>query len=408
MSRISFADIEDGDVLEYDLVVVGGGPVGSTVARFAAKNGVDKVLVIEKRQEIGSPVRCAEGISVSWFDDLEIDEIDNFTARKMKGAMIYSPSGNKFELGAEMAGDEVGIVVERDIFDKEMAVLAGKEGADFMVKTSVTDVIKKNGKVVGVKAERMSKEFKVHADIVVGADGFESQVGRWAGMYGSVNPKDIMTCFQYRMTNIDVDPDYTHFYMGSCAPGGYLWIFPKDVDTANVGIGVQASRLDGSKSPKDYLDEFIEDHDELLQGQCVDMVAGAVEVSSPMEKTVMDGFMLAGDAARVVDPITGGGISNGLKQGKIAGEVIAEAVKEGRFDEEFLQRYDERWKELLSDKLWRNYMAKETAIELDDEVFDKVIDALSEIDLKGLSVGTILKGVEKKYPELVEEFKDLI
>jgi len=408
MSRISFADVEDGDVLEYDVVVVGGGPVGSTVARFAAKNGVDKVLVIEKRQEIGSPVRCAEGISVSWMDDLEVEDIDNFTARKLKGAKIYSPSGNNFKIGAEMAGDEVGIVVERDIFDKEMAVLAGKEGADFMVKTAVTDVIKDDGKVVGVEAERMSKKFEVHADLIVGADGFESQVGRWAGMYGSVNPKDIMSCFQYRMTNIDIDADYTHFYMGSCAPGGYVWIFPKDEDTANVGIGLQASRLDGSKSPKDYLDEFIENDEDLLQGQCVDMVAGAVEVSSPMEKTVMDGFMLAGDAARVVDPITGGGISNGLKQAKVAGEVAAEAIEEGKFDEEFLKRYDERWKDILENKLWRNYMAKETAIELDDEVFDKVIDALSEMELEGLSVGTILKGVEKKYPELVEEFQDLI
>ncbi|MFW6196050.1 MAG: NAD(P)/FAD-dependent oxidoreductase, partial [Thermoplasmatota archaeon] len=91
-----------------------------------------------------------------------------------------------------------------------------------------------------------------------------------------------------------------------------------------------------------------------------------------------------------------------------AGEVIAEAVKEGRFDEEFLKIYDKRWKDLLSDKLWRNYMAKETAITLDDEVFDKVIDALSEMELEGMSVGTILNGVQKKYPELVKEFEDLL
>ncbi len=402
-------EIKDGDVLEYDVLVIGGGPTGTTTARFAAKNGA-KTLVIEKRQEIGSPVRCGEGVSFSWLEELEL-EVKNtevWSDRYMTGAKIYSPGGYVVEINQEYAGDEVGAVVERDAFDKDMARLAIKEGAEIMVKTTATQLIKEGEKVVGVKARQMGIEFEIRAKLVVGADGYESQVGRWAGLYEAIPPKDIMTCFQYRMTNIDMDPNYTHFYMGSGAPGGYAWIFPKDETTANVGLGVQLSRLDGSLTPKDYLDKFIEERPELKKGSPIDMVAGAVSVTHPPKRTVADGIILVGDAARVVDPITGGGIVNGLKQAKIAGEVAAEAVAEDRTDAEYLQKYEKLWRERLESKLWRNYMAKEKAMELSDEMFDKIIDALSGMELKNVKVETVLDGVRQKYPEIMEEIEKML
>jgi len=401
-------DPKEGDVLKCDVLVVGGGPLGNTAARFAAKNCSGKVMVIEKRQEIGSPVRCGEGISLSWLDELDIKKIDHFINKKVLGAKLYSPSGYQMTIGKEIAGDEVGAVIERDTFDKEMAVLAGREGADFMLKTSAVDVIEEDGKVKGVKARRMGNNFEIRADLVIGADGFESQIGRWAGLYGTLPPKDIMSCFQYRMTNIDFDPEYTHFYLGSDAPGGYVWIFPKSEDSANVGLGIQLCQLDGSKSPKEYLDDFIEKHDWLNQGQEVDMVSGGVSVSAPPEKVTKDGLMLVGDASRVVDPITGGGIANGIKQARMAGEIAAEAVEENDTSEDFLQRYEKRWRKRLEDKLWRNYMAKEKAVELDDDEFDMIIDALSEEKIEEMSTEAILNAVGEKYPELVESFEDML
>jgi len=401
-------DPDEGDIVECDVLVVGGGPLGNTAARFAAKNCSGRVLVIEKRQEIGSPVRCAEGISLEWLEELEIEKIDHFINKKVLGAKLYSPSGNQMTIGKEMAGDEVGAVIERDTFDKEMAVLAGREGVDFMLKTSAVDVIEEDGVIKGVKARRMGNNFEIRADLVIGADGFESQIGRWAGLYGAIPPQDIMTCFQYRMTNIDFDADYTHFFLGSDAPGGYVWIFPKSEDSANVGLGIQLSQLDGSKSPKEYLDDFIEKHDWLNQGQEVDMVSGGVSVSAPLDKVTKDGLMLVGDASRVVDPITGGGVANGIKQAKIAGEVAAEAIEENDTSEKFLQKYENRWRERLENKLWRNYLAKEKAVELDDEQFDSIIDALSDKKIDEMSTEAILKAVSEKYPNLVEDFEDML
>ncbi len=401
-------DLDEGDILECDVLVVGGGPLGSTAARFAAKNCSGRVIVIEKRQEIGSPVRCAEGISLTWFDELEIEKSEHFINKKVLGAKLYSPSGDYMTIGKEMAGDEVGAVVERDTFDKEMAVLAGREGVDYILKASAVDVIEKSGVIKGVKARKMGNNFEIHADLVIGADGFESQIGRWAGLYAALPPEDIMSCFQYRMTNIDIDADYTHFFLGSDAPGGYIWIFPKDKDSANVGIGIQLSKLDGSNSPKEYLDNFIKKNDWLNQGQEIDMVSGGVSVSSPPDRVTRDGLMLVGDASRIVDPITGGGIANGMKQAKIAGEVAAEAIELKDTSEKFLQKYEKRWRKRLENKLWRNYMAKEKAVQLEDEEFDMIIDALSDEDIDEMSTEAILVAVGEKYPELVESFKDML
>jgi len=401
-------DPDEGEIVNCDVLVVGGGPIGSTAARFAAKNCSGHVLVIEKRQEIGSPVRCAEGVSLSWLDELEIERSEHFINKKVLGAKLYSPSGHQMTIGKEIAGDEVGAVVERDTFDKEMAVLAGIEGVDYSLKTSAVDVIQENGVVKGVKARKMGNNFEIHSDLVIGADGFESQIGRWADIYGAIAPKDIMSCFQYRMTNIDFDPDYTHFFLGSDAPGGYVWIFPKSEESANVGLGIQLSQLDGTKSPKDYLDEFIEKNEWLEQGQEVDMVSGGVSVAAPPEKVTKDGLMLVGDASRVVDPITGGGIANGMKQAKICGEIAAKAVKDDDFSEDFFSEYEERWRERLENKLWRNYMAKEKAVELDDDEFDMIIDALADEDIEEMSTEAILKAVGEKYPDLVESFEDML
>src|SRR5512136_3302479 len=102
---------------DYDIVVVGAGPAGSMTAKWAARGGA-KVLMIEKRQEIGSPVRCGEGISRSWLDSVGIKLDAKSVAREVKGAKIVAPNGAAFYLSEKMAGNEVGIVIDRVFFDK--------------------------------------------------------------------------------------------------------------------------------------------------------------------------------------------------------------------------------------------------------------------------------------------------
>jgi digeranylgeranylglycerophospholipid reductase len=392
---------------EYDVVIVGAGPAGSMTAKWAAKGGA-RVLVIEKRQEIGSPVRCGEGISRSWLDSVGITLDAKSVARQVKGAKIVAPNGSSFYLSEKMAGDEVGIVLDRVFFDKLLARDAVKAGADLMLKTSAVKLLKTGDKVTGVKVKSWGETKDIKCGCVVGADGYESQVGRWAGINTSLAPRDITSCFQYRLTNISHEADYCEFVLGSKAPGGYIWIFPKNEDTANVGIGMQLTKLKDPADVKKYLDKYIQNDPRLKKGRPLELVSGAVSICAPIDKAIGSGILLVGDAARQIDPITGGGISNSCKAAKVAGEVLARATREKDFSERSLQRYEKGWRDLLENHLYRNWMAKEKLVTLSDDTFNKVIATLNEVGVEKMSTYSILKAIEAKHPDLVREFQEFL
>ncbi len=386
-----------------DVLVIGAGPAGSMTAKWAAKHGA-KVLMIEKRQEIGSPVRCGEGMSKEWLAEVGIKP-GKWINVEVEGARIFSPSEKVFEINEKHAGNEVGYVVERDGFDKQLAIDAANAGAEVVLKTAAVGILKENGKVVGARVKQFGETFEVRAPITIGADGFESQVGRWAGIPTNLALKDMDTCLQYRMTNVDCDIRYCDFFLGKVAPGGYVWVFPKDEGLANVGIGVQVSQIKTMAEARNYLDAWIAKHPGYAKGKKIDMVGGGVSISPPLKQTVADGMMLVGDAARMIDPLTGGGIANGCIAGKICGEVAARAVEANDPSAAFLQAYEKGWRVRLEEKLYRNWLAKEKLCTIQDATFDKIVDALQGVKLEKLSVHNILKAVHEKYPEVTKEFE---
>ncbi len=386
-----------------DVLVIGAGPAGSMTAKWAAQSGA-RVLMIEKRQEIGSPVRCGEGMSKDWLKEVGIKP-GRWINLEVEGARIYSPSEKVFEINEKSAGNEVGYVVERDEFDKQLAIDAANAGVEVRLKTAALSILKDGGRVVGARVKQFGETFDVRAKVTIGADGFESQVGRWAGIPTNIATRDMDTCLQYRMTNVDCDVRYCDFFLGKVAPGGYVWIFPKGDGLANVGIGVQVSQVTSPADARTYLDRWIDHHPGYAKGKKIDMVGGGVSISPPLKQTVTDGLMLVGDAARMIDPLTGGGIANGCIAGKICGTVAAEAAREGNASKEFLQKYEKGWRARLEEKLYRNWLAKEKLVTLSDETFDKIVEVLAGVRLEKLNVHNILKAVHTKYPEVTKEFE---
>jgi digeranylgeranylglycerophospholipid reductase len=391
--------------MKYDVVVVGSGPAGSTTARFAAEAGA-KVLIIERRAEVGVPVLCGEGISQK-VDAFKVLEGKRWIATKMDGARIFSPNGTTFTLSAEYAGSETGYVVYRDIFDQELARGAVNKGAEIMLDTCAVSLLKKEGKIRGVKAQHFDEYLEIEADIVIGADGVESRVGKWAGIQTTLKPYDLETCIQYTLTNVECDNPYCDFYLGKkIAPGGYVWVFPKGKDVANVGIGILAS-LSESGLAKKLLDRFIAAHPELKKGEPIRVLTGADPVAKPIE-SVRDNVMLVGDAARHVDPITGGGLMTSIEGGKIAGEIIGKAIKKQKFDRETLFEYEAVWSKAFGKKLLRNYVAKEIMLDMEDKTLDMLADSLKDYKFEEFSTLSIIKALVSKHPSLLVKLTPLM
>ncbi len=392
---------------KYDVVVIGAGPAGSSAAYAAAKAGLD-VLLIEKRAEVGSPIRCAEGVGKEGLQDAGITPKKEWIANELVGAKIYAPSGEFITLDASMAGNEVGYIIHRDLFDQYLAKMAVDAGSELYTRT-IAKHIERSGNEMITKIRCFGEVHEVKSPIVIGADGFESLVGEWVGLKTRLLPKDINVTFEYRITGGNFDPDYAEFFVGNeVAPGGYVWVFPKSENEANVGIGVLLSRIQSEKDkPKHLLDKFIKEHPE-YKGKVIAVISGAVSVSKPLEPSYTDNVMLVGDAARLIDPLTGGGIINAIISGKAAGKIAAEAIEAGNYSKEFLKRYEDAWKRRLYEKLLRNYLAKDIFVKLSDEVLNKAVDALKDYDFTKISTYEILKAIERKYPELLSELSGLL
>jgi digeranylgeranylglycerophospholipid reductase len=325
----------------------------------------------------------------------------------MEGARIFSPNGTKITLSAEYAGNETGYVVYRDIFDQELARGVVQKGAEIMLNTCAINLLKKDGKIKGITARHFDETFEIEADVVVGADGVESRIGKWAGIQTTLKPYDLETCVQYTLTNIEWDSPYCDFFIGKhVAPGGYVWVFPKGNNTANIGIGLLASLSEPGKAAQ-FLDKFIAARPELKKGQPLRVITGADPVAEPIQ-SVKDNLLLVGDAARQVDPITGGGLMNSIEAGKYAGETIGKAVEKQRFDTQILTEYETHWKKSFGKKLHRNYVAKEIMLDMEDKTLDMLADSLKDYKFEEFSTLSIIKALVTKHPSLLVKLAPLM
>jgi digeranylgeranylglycerophospholipid reductase len=177
-------------MIETDVLVVGAGPAGSSAAKHAAMGGVE-VLLIDKKSEIGTPKRCAECVSKNGLKKLGIKPSNRWVAAEIDRVRLVSPGGIDVWLNQEnVKFPETGYNLERKVFDKHMAMDAARAGSQIMVKTLARELTLKGDHVL-VKAENMDKTIDIKAKIVIGADGPESRVGRWAGLKTTTKAKNM-------------------------------------------------------------------------------------------------------------------------------------------------------------------------------------------------------------------------
>lgn len=336
---------------EVDLVVAGAGPGGLYAAVQALKLGLT-VQVFDKKTVVGVPVKCGEYFPVrkemayllpSAGDYLHVFDVPQEAVDNVcKSIRVISPKGSEYEFDFE------AYILDRTKLEQHMAEEVQELGGTVQLRTPV-DLFAEDGNVMVGR----TREDAVKAKVIIAADGFPSKVAKSAGILTEdyMTPNNVAINYEYLMTDLSVDQTVTEMYLGTeLAPGGYGWIIPKGNRSANVGIGIRTSyskRNDGRSYLHFFLDECSLTKLKLEGGKPGPMIADVLPVDGPLTKTYSEHVMAVGDAAGMVMPTNGGGISTAMITGEIAGQVAADHVQKGVP----LSEYERRWKQVLGKEM---------------------------------------------------------
>lgn len=334
----------------YDVVVVGAGPGGSTCAAFLGKKG-RKVLLVDK-EKFPRDKTCGDAISgksMSILRELGLDsEVERSDHGVVGGVLFSSPEGRMVRIPLRK-GDgklERSYTCRRQVYDNLLFRNAAKS-ATVLEGASAIELVKEEGRVVGVKLRTPDGERVVRAKIVVGADGTGSAIAK--GVEGhEVDPAH--TCIAYRgyYSGIADAKDSLEIHFVKSIMPGYFWIFPLENGIANVGVGmVMEDMKKKGASPQKAMEEMLASNPLFRQrfanAKLVSQIkAWSLPFGSKKRAGSAAGLLLVGDAFGLVDPFSGEGIGNAMLSGKIAAEVADEALSEGDFSGERLKKYDER------------------------------------------------------------------
>ncbi len=387
---------------DYDVVVVGAGPAGSVAARKAAEGGLT-VLLVEKRQEIGAPVRCAEAIGADlsrpfiqpdprWIDAT----VNTFAIHNSQDAAVKVPPA------------EPTLVVNRKVFDFQLALLAARAGAEVRTSTAAVGLVLDGSSMVGVKVDSLGRPETIRAKLVVAADGTESQVARWAGLKTVPPLADYYLGIEFLLggTGGSVDPHTCEYHLNrSLAPGGYLWVFPKGEDTANVGLVLTAD-LANQECALSYLEKFVAAR--FPKTSQLAVIAGGIPITGALKKMVGNGLVVVGDAAHQADPLTAGGINLGMIAADLAMSVAVPAVQNGDVSAGRLSRYEELWQERFGKMHAALYKIRKILCRMDQKRIDGLVKKAAELPLDRMSLGQMILTLLKNDPLLLFEARSLI
>jgi digeranylgeranylglycerophospholipid reductase len=373
-------------------------------AKTLAQNGVE-VLLLEKHPEIGVPLSCAEAVSTTGLNQF-IKPDPEWISNQIHKALLVSPANERFILHHPYAG----FVLNRKIFDKRLAQSAASLGVKVRLNSCAVGLLnhKRDG-FGGVKVLEDGKEREYGAKVIIGADGVESLVARWTGIDSSLKLNQIESSAQYLLDEVEVERDRMEFHLGSdVAPGGYAWVFPKGENTANVGLAITPVRT--TLKAKELLDRFVKKR--FTRFRITEFTMGAIPTFNRKMSLVKKNVLLVGDAGRVVDSLSGAGISNALLSGKIAGEVVSYYLKNKSSSFSPLKRYQDELLKAKGRELRFYSYCRAIFLKMTDEDFDGVVrflrDYFGDRTITSIHPIGLVKTVLKSNRRLLRLLKHLI
>ena len=357
----------------FDLVVVGGGPAGSSAAYEAARNGL-RVAILEKEESIAETVRTS---GVTWIQNIKEFGIPDDCFNPIKNFSFCSPN-NEVTISDKVP--RAAVLDVRKTY-RWLAEQAEKEGAEIFVKTTINNVIKNDkGDIVGVSGTNPQGKIDFFSKVVIDASGFPSTVCRAMNLVNQW--KRFGAGAEYEVEAEKVDKDTWWLMVGQdYSPAGYAWIFPvsERVVRIGVGIGKPESQVDPTERLKELIDKKLGPISKLGKINPIEFHYGLIPNDGLSRKTVYNNLMLVGDSAGQANPLVLEGIRYAIKFGRVAGRVASKAIKDGNTDEKSLYPYEENWKKEIQSKINSAGKVQDRWIGLSDKDWDKELDIIKEL-----------------------------
>ncbi|MGQ9490759.1 MAG: NAD(P)/FAD-dependent oxidoreductase [Anaerolineae bacterium] len=329
-----------------DVAVVGAGPAGSTVAGLLARGGWDVVLA--DRANFPREKTCGDGLTPRAVLALQrlgvLSDLEKAGFLTISGARLVSPTGEMWHLrfGEHDFGlPPYGLVVPRHELDARLLAHALADGVRFLPEVNIREPLRAApaGPVTGVVGDRRGQRVIIQARVTVLAVGAHIGLLRAFGLLARM-PPGINAVRGYFAGVADLEPEFEFYFEHALLPG-YAWVFPLADGHANVGLGV-FGRDGNSRSPnlRRLLSDFMARWPRLRDARLVAPLKGfPLRIDFPSQPAVGEGFLLAGEALGLVNPVTGEGIDLALESGEMAARAVDAALRMGDGLQQGLQMY---------------------------------------------------------------------
>ncbi|NYT14806.1 MAG: NAD(P)/FAD-dependent oxidoreductase [Methanomassiliicoccales archaeon] len=353
-------------MMPRDLIVVGGGPIGSRVAEGTAKEC--DTVILEEHSFPGKPVQCAGLVTPRVVGAADAERA---VLNELRGALIHFPGGEDLEI---MAEETKAVVIDRAEFDVICHERALKNGAEFLSNHRFRQ-LQSSANGMALKVDSPNGEKIFHTRLVVGADGWKSNVGKKAGLKG---PREMIKGIQVDLDHQVEDQDRVEVFLGSgWAPGFFAWSIPCG-DFTRVGLCVSS----GNSAPSSFLDKLL-GRMKLDDATRLRTMGGAIPLGT-VPRSYTDRVMLVGDAAAQAKPLSGGGLYTGMVAADYAASTAIESLDEDDLSKKSLSRYEIGWKGALGRELERGYRLRKVFLRMNDKKLDEVGKILKKPEVEEL------------------------
>ncbi len=332
----------------FDVIIVGAGTGGTTAARFLAQKGIDVCLIDRKEKaKIGDKI-CGDAVGTDIFNFLTIKPPkDAELSCHIKGAKLYSPNREKCITINDPK--QAGYIVNRLAFGQRLLNEALDAGVKkFLDNTMALELIYHDYAVTGLKVRlKNGEKIDLSSKLVIDAGGFNSPLRKQvknALVEKEIADEDVILCYREIISYLDhaqtvMDPEYITIILDQeKAPGGYIWYFPRNQFSVNLGLGVYMNY--GGKVKELYQSNVFREFIKSDQIKINSTGGGAVSVRRPLWSCIDNGIMFVGDTACHVNPLHGGGIDPSMRAGYFASLTAIDALEKGDYSSKLLWDYN--------------------------------------------------------------------